>query len=188
MAARWRLEDAAWLVLLSVTCSRPIVVAEIAPRDASNDRSADASPGASIGPGLRGEYFDNVDLRGTPVLVRIDPRLNMTWSQIPPGPGVPMAFSARWRAALEAEVTGLHQLRLDSDDGSRLWLDEQLLIDQWKGAPNDSLASVNLIAGRRYAVRAELYSVGGSAHINLRWSAPGLPSQLVPQSRFFTAP
>ncbi len=48
--------------------------------------------------------------------------------------------------------------------------------------------NVNLVAGRRYVVRAELYSSGGSAHIKLSWSAPGLPSQLVPQSRFFTAP
>lgn len=175
------------LVLILLGCNQPIIVAEIGPSDARRDRDGEAASDTRIGSGLRGEYHNNVNLTGAPVLVRIDPRLDMTWSQVQPGPGVPVIFSARWHADLQAEVTGVHTLRLDSDDGSRLWIDGRLLIDQWKGAPNDRSTNIDLVAGQRYTLRAELYSSGGSGHIRLRWSAPGLPIEVVPQARFFPA-
>ncbi len=177
-----------WFALIFLGCDRSIVVAQIESPDAHTN--SDMGALTDVGPsfGLRGDYYNNVNLTGTPVLVRIDPRLEMTWFQIPPGPGLSLIFSVRWQGDLQAEVTGLHSLRLDSDDGSRLWLDDQLLIDQWKGAPNDSTTNINLVAGRRYALRAELYSTGGSGSIRLRWSAPDLPLQVVPQNHFFATP
>jgi hypothetical protein len=139
---------------------------------------ADAAAG---GPhGLLGEYFANLTLTGLPAFTRLDPALDLLWSTAPPGPGLTGMFSARWQGTLEAPAAGVYLLVLRSDDGSRLWVDGALVIDQWKGGGNEQSVSLPLEAGRRYPLRAELMSYGGSANINLLWSSAELPRQIVP--------
>jgi hypothetical protein len=116
------------LGFLALACIRAIVVAEVDPTD-GGAQIRDGSTDALLGPGLLAEYFGNTELRGAPVLTRVEPRVSVFRDQVAPDPRVPSAFWARWTGALLPLVTGPHEQRLRSDDGSRLWIDGVLLID-----------------------------------------------------------
>ncbi len=129
-------------------------------------------------PGLVGEYWNNLDFSGAPAFTRVDPNTEFLWSDSP-APGVSSQFSARWQGWLLPPTADTYRLSLESDDGSRLWLDGELLIDQWQGAPNFTELEVQLDPSQPPELRLELYSLGGSASLILRWQSSSLPLQTV---------
>ncbi len=129
--------------------------------------------------GLVGQYWDNLDFSGAPTFTRIDTSVELVWSDSP-APGVSNRFSARWQGFLLPPTQGTYQLTLESDDGSRLWLGGELLLDQWQGAPNSTKREVLLDPSQPRELRLELYSLGGSASLRLQWESPSIPLQTVP--------
>ncbi|WP_345246032.1 PA14 domain-containing protein, partial [Nibrella saemangeumensis] len=88
---------------------------------------------ATGGSGLTGNYYNNTSLSGTPVLSRLDPTINFFWNTDSPQPGVVNAdeFSVRWTGQVEAPVSGSYSFRTNNDDGTRVWVNNQLIIDNW---------------------------------------------------------
>lgn len=79
----------------------------------------------------RGEYFNNQDLEGNPVLVRQDPALNFDWSTGSPSPKVPRdRFSVRWRRNTYL-LDSYCQIKIRHDDGMRIYIDDKLIYDAW---------------------------------------------------------
>ncbi len=138
------------------------------------------------GSGLRGEYFSEINLSGESS-VRTDPVVDFEWQKAAPFPDFPRnQFSVRWTGELEADLTGLHYLHLQSDDRARLWLDGSLLIDEWREhALQESTALVSLEAGRRYSLRIDYFENRGDASIRLLWSHPMRPKETVPTHRLY---
>src|SRR5205085_1192025 len=112
--------------------------------------------------GLKGEYFANRDLSGQPSTTRIDPRIAFRWDRGSPTDDMIARgelsgdhalpndnFSVRWSGILTPPVTGKYELTISSNDGSRLYLNDQLLIDNWEITPrlNSKSAFINLKAG-----------------------------------------
>ena len=132
----------------------------------------DAKPGEH---GLKGEYFDNPNLSGEPILVRIDEQVNFDWGLGSPDPRIPCDnFSVRWTGKLIPPETGIYELYLITDDGVRLWIDGKLLIDSWydRGETMDRVR-IRLEAGRAYDIRIEYYEHTGSAKAQLAWNYKG---------------
>jgi beta-glucosidase len=82
--------------------------------------------------GLKGEYFNNRDWEGKPVLTRVDPQVDFDWNAVSPAEGVPAnAFSVRWSGSFQApgpgdyvfEITPEHCSPCDGSDTFRLYLD-----------------------------------------------------------------
>jgi len=124
--------------------------------------------------GLLGEYFDNPTLSGTPVLTRVDPNIDFTWWGNSPGPGVPATnWSARWTGALVPTTTGIATLALTSDDGSRLFISDTLVIDNW-GEHGDQArwATIQLAAGQAYPIRIEYFQASGHSDVHFQWCPP----------------
>jgi beta-glucosidase len=128
-------------------------------------------------PGLKGEYFTNRNLEGQPALTRTDPDVQFNWGVGGAAPGVgPNGFSVRWTGKLIAPVTGRYTLTLSADDGYRMFVDGERVIDHWvSDAENAQSHSLDLEAGRAYDVRVEYYQAGGLAVARLNWSVPGVP-------------
>lgn len=126
-------------------------------------------------PGLKAEYFANMDVEGSPKLVRTDAELNFDWAEEPPAEGLPPSlFSVRWTGKLgPVPETGAYQLFTDSDDGVRLWLDGELIIDHWSehGLMRDA-RKVELQEGKRYDLRVEYFDIRGAAICRLGWLRP----------------
>ena len=125
-------------------------------------------------PGLRAEYFDNADCTGAPVGAQTEPRAFLELIGGTPDPRLNKdLFSIRWTGRFTPPVTHDYELALCSDDGSRLWIDGNLVIDHW--GPHSlatKTATVRLEGGRSYDLRLEFCELGGDATMILGWRAP----------------
>lgn len=121
--------------------------------------------------GLLGEYFDNTDLKGKPVLRRVDKQIDFNWKMNAPAADLPADhFSIRWTGTLVPAESG--QLVLSGDDGIRMYVDGKLVVDLWqRGAANRSLYLVDLEAGKRYDLRIEYFEYELNANVSLCWKA-----------------
>jgi hypothetical protein len=87
--------------------------------------------GGNTYPNWKGEYFANGGLAGAPVVVRDDRYLDFNWGVGAPDLRLPADnFSARWTRTFNG-VPGQYRLHLTSDDGARLYINDQLVIDNW---------------------------------------------------------
>lgn len=144
---------------------------------------------APTGTGWLGEYFNNRELTGTPVLSRTDAEINFAWGNAAPGTGVPADnFSVRWTGYIQVDTTQAYTFVARTDDGVRVWIDDQLLIDRWVNqSARDWSATINLAAGVRYAVRMEYFDSVGTATATLSWQAAGMPRAVFPANRVYQA-
>jgi len=121
--------------------------------------------------GLKGEYFNNRNLEGDVVLTRIDKQLNFDW---PWSPGVGVnddEISIRWTGFLNAKESFNGWLGLSSDDGIRMWIDDVLVIDNWKkGGTNIVTYPMDVVANKKYKIRIEMWEGGWGARAHFRWN------------------
>lgn len=113
----------------------------------------------------KGEYFNNVNLSGQPSLVRNDTTMDFNWGTSSPAPGCINAdnFSVRWTRTIYFQ-RGIYRFRTTTDDGVRLYVNNQLVINQWRDQATTVHESgdVFLPAGSA-TVRMEYYERGGAA-------------------------
>ena len=135
----------------------------------------DTAPSAATASGLRGEYFAGTDLAAQPPLVRIE-AVDFGWGPSAPSQTLPPDhFAVRWTGSLLAPISGSYQFQTVSDEGVRLWVDGQPLIDHWTShlRTTDTSASVMLTAGQRVQIRLEYVERTGPAEMRWRWKTPG---------------
>ena len=120
--------------------------------------------------GLWGEYYDNSEFDGKPIEKRIDKNINYYWGNKGPIKKKADYFSIRWTGKLKAPETGKYILATTSDDGSRLYLNGSLVIDNWSDhAMETQTTTVDLVADNWVDIRIEFYEHGGDAGIKLQW-------------------
>lgn len=135
------------------------------------DAALPAIPASALGGGLKGEYWDTQEMSGSPKVTRNDPTVDFNWGGDAPMPGFAIDhFSARWTGNLTAEESGDYDLSITSDDGSRLWVGDRLVADNWgdHGAAS-MVAHVRLQAGIPMPIKLEFYENGGDAVMKLGW-------------------
>jgi glucose/arabinose dehydrogenase len=149
----------------------------------------DGPPTPGNGNGLLGSYYNDVALSEL-VFERTDATINFGW-----GTGSPAGslhgdtFSIRWRGRIEPLYSETYTFRTTSDDGVRLWVNNQLIIDQWNDhGATDHFGSITLVAGQRYDVRLEYYERTGDTAMRLYWQSPSQAFQIVPQRQLFSDP
>lgn len=121
--------------------------------------------------GLKGEYFANTRLSGSPVMTRIDKQVNFNWSKGSPDPKIPVdSFSVRWSGKMTAPKSGVIQITVSSDDGVRLYIDGKLLISNWfNHAVITDMAALKVEAGKSYDIVMEYFENKGDAVASLGW-------------------
>jgi beta-glucosidase len=134
-------------------------------------------PGHAVD-GLRAEYFSNLTFSGTPILDRIDQRINFDWagSDSVHG-GLPAQFTVRWTGMIRSSSSSLHVFRARADAGIRVFLDEKPVIDDWNDhAAHPDAATRFLEAGRTYRLRVEYKNSGGGGAIaQFGWASLKVP-------------
>lgn len=138
--------------------------------------------------GLRGEYFANRDLSGTPALVRVDAQIAFRWDRGSPtdtlrargevGPGQSLPddnFSIRWSGQLVPPRDGTYRLEAAANDGVRVYLDGKRVIDRWQESDRLHAESVELPlrGGHAYDLRVEYFDGERDAGVRLAWQMPG---------------
>ncbi len=136
------------------------------------------------GGGIKGEYFSNTDLSGIPALTRIDPGvdLNLTGATSPSVPIPGDGWSVRWTADLEIIVPDTFTFAVNCQDGTRLWIDDELIINQWVIPTVTSKyysVPISLEKGV-HSLRLEYFDSGGDAVEQLYWSTPTMAEEIIP--------
>ena len=123
-----------------------------------------------------GEYFDNMYLFGDPVYFRNDVTTDFNWGTGSPDPRInPDGFSARWTRTMEFDE-GYYRFVFSSDDGMRLWIGGNLVVDEWHdGYFVDESLTLYLPAGE-YSLRLEYYEHTGGAMVRLGWAEAAPPT------------
>ena len=134
--------------------------------------------------GLTGSYYNNNSLSGTPILIRTE-AIDFAWGPNSPDPSLPTDnFSARWEGQILAPVSGTYTFKTTTDDGVRLWVNNQLIIDKWiPQSPTSWTGTITLVAGQKYPIKMEYNEYGGDATAQLFWSYTGQAEQIVPTSK-----
>ncbi len=149
--------------------------------------AADANDSNAVA-GLTGEYYDTTSLT-TLKTTRVDSTVDFTtWGSVPTGTDVTAdnMYSERWTGYVEIETDGNWTFYTYSNDGVRLWVDDNQIIDNWDdhGAQEDSY-TLNLTAGW-YPITLEHYQSGGSVVIQLSFSGPGQSKAIIPSTNLST--
>ncbi|MDB5321885.1 MAG: Glucose/arabinose dehydrogenase, beta-propeller fold, partial [Phycisphaerales bacterium] len=140
------------------------------------------------GNGLLGTYYDNADFTGSQVS-RIDPVVSFRWNGGRPQSQIDSTtFSVRWEGQVLAPVSGNYTFYVNSDDGTRLWVNDQAVVDVWGDKTESEYPSdpITLVAGQRYNIVLEYYQNQGDAVSELRWGGP-IAKQIIPTSQLFPA-
>ncbi|MEU2896443.1 LamG-like jellyroll fold domain-containing protein [Streptomyces sp. NPDC001273] len=142
--------------------------------------------------GLKGEYFsmsapgarDFAELGGT----LLEPQINFsgltgTFEELT---GRTEHTTARWTGQIEAPQDGDYTFYAIGDNGFRLFVDGEPVIDHWEPDwdREQTSAPITLKAGEKHDFRMEMFQDIGGANMFLRWSTPTMPKQLVPTSAF----
>ncbi len=149
-----------------------------------------AAPGT--GAGLYAEYFANASsaspFSGPPVLVMTNPTVN--FSSAANWPGAPVGsnnFAVRWTGSVQPQFTENYSFITTADDGVRLFINGQLLIDDWMDKTNATSRtnSISLVAQQLYTIELDYYQHTNNASVTLSWSSPSTPFNVVPQLQLY---
>jgi len=148
--------------------------------------------------GLKGEYYHtsiSADVWQNLVLTRIDPTVNFDWGNSSPDPSINANdFTVRWTGTIEVPNSEIYTFHIRTDDGARLWLNNELIIDTWTEAKKwqatregiiQGSSDFTLTGGQQYEIILEYYERSGNAVCELSWSTPTLTREAIP-SRYLS--
>ena len=122
--------------------------------------------------GLTAQYFNGIEFGNNPTLQRIDKTINFHWTISTPDQAInPEFFCAKWTGNIKAPKTGTYKIGLSGNDGFKLYINNQLIINNWdKQSFHTSLVDYNFTAGNNYPIRVEFKEPNGNSTIKLIWN------------------
>jgi glucose/arabinose dehydrogenase len=145
-----------------------------------------STPGG--GDGIIADYFDNIDFTGN-LITKTESNIHSNWGWGSPDVSIQNdTFSVRYSGKIEPEYSETYTFYTTTDDGVRLWIDNQLIIDQWiDQSASQWSGNVDLVGGQQYDIIMEYYENGGVASVKLEWESLSLAKEIVPQDRLYTS-
>jgi uncharacterized protein (DUF1800 family) len=148
------------------------------------------SPTAN-GTGLYGQYFTNASTTYSSttnfnpanlITNRYDPVIDFVWTNGTSPNLSNGVYCVRWTGQVQPQNSETYMFDVKSDDGCRLWVNDQLLIDKWQTQNTDWTNSIALQAGTRYDIKLDYLQTGGAAQVHLSWYSPNQPEQIIPNT------
>jgi len=153
------------------------------------------SPTAS-GTGLFAQYFTNSSPTYTNaanfnptnlLLTRVDPGIDFVWTNgLSPNLSNGL-YSVRWSGQVQPQYSETYVFDVLSDDGVKLWVNDQLLIDKWQTQNGGSewTNSIALQAGTRYDIKMEYLQYTNKAQAHLYWYSADQSRQVIPNTALY---
>jgi hypothetical protein len=138
------------------------------------------------GTGLAATYFDNSDFTG-PSVSRVDATVSFDWKDGSPTVEIePDTYSTRWTGQVQPRYSETYTFYTTGDDGMRLWVNGEQLVDDWKRhSATVRSGQVTLAANTKYDIRMEYYENYGLAVAKLEWSSLSQAREIIPTSQLF---
>lgn len=141
------------------------------------------------GPGLRGDYF-NSSVFTNLVSTRADAAIDFNWGASPPVSGLGANYSVRWTGQVTPLYSETYTFQITACTGARLWVNNKLLAARCvslNGADTIS-GNIQLVAGCSCNLMVEYICNTNNSRVQLAWSSPSQPWQVVPQSQLAALP
>ncbi|MBO9620212.1 MAG: glycoside hydrolase family 3 C-terminal domain-containing protein [Niabella sp.] len=125
--------------------------------------------GAVLKPGLSFKVFDNIKLEGRPVAAGTDAAVNKLWTLSRPAARLQQDFySVQWEGIIKLDSTGIYKIGLNGNDGFRLYVNDRLIIDNWKKESYRTLLVPQAFEkDKEYKLKIEYYEPVGNGKIQL---------------------
>jgi hypothetical protein len=143
------------------------------------------------GTGLVGQYYANTfpsnPFVGSP-LVRTDAVVSFVWpSGTSPDPSIPPTnYTVRWTGMVQPYFSEPYTFYTTTDDGVRLYVNGQLLIDKWVNqSPTTWNGTISLQGHQLYLIEMDYYQGAGGAQATLSWGSPSTAQGVIPQSQLY---
>jgi glucose/arabinose dehydrogenase len=128
------------------------------------------------GGGYAAEFLVGRELQGMPVLTRNDDAVDFDWGGGAPGDGVPADnFSARWTKSLEVADAGTYKFTVTADDGVRLFVDGDKVLDKWFGQSRTTYTVTRELAAGDHELKLEYFEGSGDAVAKLAYERTSEP-------------
>jgi len=113
--------------------------------------------------------------------------VSFNWGEGSPTEGVNNdGYTIRWTGAIQPRYSENYKFYLTSDNGRRLWIDDQLVIDKWLNDWDITYTGeIALEAGKKHKIKIEYFEAAGGANIQFEWSSISQPREVVSQSQLF---
>jgi hypothetical protein len=134
--------------------------------------------------GLQGEYFDDRHLT-VHKASRLDPQVWFNWGRSLPHSGLADdgEYGVKWKGEILIDAAGVWNFYTVSNDGVRLYVDGQLVINDWtQHAAKEDAGSVALGPGW-HQIEIHYYQQGGTSEMRLSFAGPGQAKAAVPAER-----
>ena len=145
--------------------------------------------------GLTGYYFTNANTTYTNAvnfnptnlfLTRVDSAVDFVWGPTNSPNLSNGLYSVRWTGQVQPQYSETYYFDVYSDDGCKLWVNDQLIIDNWKSqSVADAIGTINLQANTRYNLKLEYLQSGGSGQAHLNWYSADQSKQIIPSNRLY---
>lgn len=138
------------------------------------------------GTGLKGDYYNGKSFT-TLKLTRTDPQVKFNWGESTPNILLPVDnFSVRWTGTIQPRFSGAYTFYLTSDNGRRLWINDQLIIDKWLSDYDITYTgTITLKEMTKYNIKVDYFEEAGGANINLEWGSTYETRESIPQSQLY---
>ena len=143
------------------------------------------------GTGVLAEYFTRSSSKApfpsTATVTKTEPTINFDWGSGSPSGISSNSFKARFTGNVKSIDSGEYTFYVTSDDGCRLWINNQLVIDNWidKKVASEVSATITLSKCTKNTIKLEYYENHNNAVCILKWSGPGIGKQVIPSSQLF---
>jgi hypothetical protein len=95
-------------------------------------------------------------------------------------------FALRWNGTIIPQSSCTYTFYTTSDDGVRLWVNDQLLFENWTDhAPVEDHGAIFLQAGQKVKIKVDFYQGTGGAVLSLQWADDGQIKSPIAQSLLF---
>jgi hypothetical protein len=135
--------------------------------------------------GLRGQYYDNVWFMEPSTLTEIDNTINFNWGNDNIFNSLSDFISIRWVGALLSPETSLFTFTISADDGSRILINNEVVLDHINSCCDDCTFTYNLVQGSYYNLIIEYVQKQGEARMKFFWESESIPKQIIPEEYLF---
>lgn len=116
----------------------------------------------------KGDYYNGKNF-GTFVATREDEKINFKWANGSPMTGINNNnFSVRWEGYFFFDA-GTYTFTINSDDGARVYIDDQILIDAWQQQQKKQNKATKALDSKAHKIKVEYFEAFDGASVDFSW-------------------
>ncbi|MFS4483903.1 glycoside hydrolase family 3 C-terminal domain-containing protein [Hyunsoonleella sp. 2307UL5-6] len=123
-------------------------------------------------PGLKGEYYNNIDWKNEPIFTRTDKTVDFNWvSNLPLDSLKKDVFSVKWSGTLTPKNTGSYRIGLRASSGGKLYFNDKLQFEfSDDHEPKTKYFDTKLSKGKSNTIKIEYFNYHADPQAQLVWA------------------